>query len=215
MNLSRKIMGAAAALLLAIGANGQQMETVFTSMPDTYIPQLENAWRKDLVDLYKSGKEAKLKNMMNGTSTLLKLTDNYLLLQPSSRSQVEMKLLPLINNTFVVCMVTTVEGPVADSRIAFYTTDWQPLENSDLIAFATGEWYLKKEADAGQLEEARSLLDMDLIRYDLNPDSLTLKATYTTPEYLDKESREKVAPCLAGPLVYEWRRSHFEATIQK
>ena len=30
MNLSRKIMGAAAALLLAIGANGQQMETGFT-----------------------------------------------------------------------------------------------------------------------------------------------------------------------------------------
>ena len=56
---------------------------------------------------------------------------------------------------------------------------------------------------------------MDLIRYDLNPDSLTLKATYTTPEYLDKESREKVAPCLADPLVYEWRRSHFEATTQK
>lgn len=215
MNLSRKIIGAAAALLLTLGTNGQQMETVFTSMPDTYIPQLENAWRKDLVDLYKSGKEAKLKNMMNGTSTLLKLTDNYLLLEPSSRSRVEMKLLPLINNTFVVCMVTTVEGPAADSRIAFYTTDWQPLESADLIAFATGEWYLKKDADAGLLDEARALLDMDLVRYDLSPDSLTLKATYTTPEYLNQESREKVAPCLAGPLVYEWRRSHFEATTQK
>ena len=81
------------------GMKAQEMDAVFVAMPDQYVPQLENAWRKDLIDLYNSGKEAKLKNTMNGFSTLKKLTDDYLLLQVTERSTVEMKLLPLVNDT--------------------------------------------------------------------------------------------------------------------
>ena len=71
------------------GMKAQEMDAVFVAMPDQYVPQLENAWRKDLIDLYNSGKEAKLKNTMNGFSTLKKLTDDYLLLQVTERSTVE------------------------------------------------------------------------------------------------------------------------------
>ena len=67
------------------GMKAQEMDAVFVAMPDQYVPQLENAWRKDLIDLYNSGKEAKLKNTMNGFSTLKKLTDDYLLLQVTER----------------------------------------------------------------------------------------------------------------------------------
>lgn len=95
------------------------MDALFISMPDQNIPQLENAWRKDLVDLYKSGKDATLKNTMNGSSSLKKLTSDYLLLQATERSSIEMKLLPLVNNTNVICMIRTVNGPVADSQIEF------------------------------------------------------------------------------------------------
>ena len=47
--------------VFALGMNAQDMTSVFTAMPDQYIPQLEHAWRKDLVDLYTSGKESRLK----------------------------------------------------------------------------------------------------------------------------------------------------------
>ena len=76
--------------VFALGMNAQDMTSVFTAMPDQYIPQLEHAWRKDLVDLYTSGKESRLKNTMNGFSTLQKLTNDYLLLQTTERSTVEM-----------------------------------------------------------------------------------------------------------------------------
>ena len=71
--------------VFALGMNAQDMTSVFTAMPDQYIPQLEHAWRKDLVDLYTSGKESRLKNTMNGFSTLQKLTNDYLLLQTTER----------------------------------------------------------------------------------------------------------------------------------
>ena len=197
----------------AFNMNAQDMASVFIAMPDQHIPQLEGAWRKDLVDLYKSGKEPRLKNTMNGFSRLDSLTTDYLLLETTERSTIEMKLLPLINKTFVVGMITTVKGPAADSRIQFFTTDWEPLETSDLFEAPTSdEWYLKKGVDREDPDflKAKARLDMDLVQYQFSPENKTLTATYTTPLYLSKEEREKVEPYLAEPHVYKWKKHHFK-----
>lgn len=199
--------------VFVMGVKAQEMDALFVSMPNQYIPQLDDAWRKDLIDLYNSGKEAKLKNTMTGFSTLKKLTPDYLLLQTTERSTVEMKLLPLVNNTYVICMVTTVNGPAPDSRVQFFTTDWEPLPSSDLFTPVPAGWFIKEDADRNSVAfvEATSRLDMDLIHYTLNPDALTLTATYTTPLYLEKGAQEKVKPFLKeNPRVYIWEKSHFQ-----
>jgi hypothetical protein len=188
------------------------MKAVFIAMPDRYIPQLESAWRKDLVDLYGSGKEARLKNTMNGYSQLIKLTSDYLLLQTTERSIVEMKLLPLVNNTYIICMVTTVNAPASDSRINFYTTEWVPLAVSDLIAPVSADWFIKEDADkdSDAYKDAIAHLDMDLIKYQLSPDNQTLEALYTTPSYLSPEERAGITPFLKDtPKVYTWEKFQF------
>lgn len=195
------------------GVKAQKMDAVFTSMPDQYVPQLENAWRKDLIDLYSSGKEAKLKNTMNGFSTLMKLADDYLMLQVTDRSTVEMKLLPLVNDTYVVCMVTTVYGPVPDSRIEFFTTDWKALEAADMYAPVPAEWFIKEDADKNSIAfvEATARLDMDLRKYSLSPDNQTLTVEYTTPQYLTKTERKQLEPFLKDtPKVYTWEKYQFK-----
>lgn len=197
----------------ALGVKAQEMDALFISMPDQNIPQLENAWRKDLVDLYKSGKDATLKNTMNGSSSLKKLTSDYLLLQATERSSIEMKLLPLVNNTNVICMIRTVNGPVADSQIEFFTTDWQPLAVSDLFTPVDADWFIKDDTDknSNAFQDAASRLDMDLIQYTLSPDNLTLTATYTTPLYLSREDRKAVIPFIKeSPKVYTWEKYHFK-----
>lgn len=197
----------------ALGVKAQEMDALFITMPDQNIPQLENAWRKDLVDLYKTGKEARLKNTMNGFSSLDSLTSDYMFLQVTERSSIEMKLLPLVNNTNVICMVKTVNGPVADSHIEFYTTDWEPLAASDLFTPVDADWFIKEGTDknSNAFQDAASRLDMDLIQYNLSPDNLTLTATYTTPRYLSQEDRKKVTPFIKeSPKVYTWEKYHFK-----
>ena len=199
--------------VFALGMNAQDMTSVFTAMPDQYIPQLEHAWRKDLVDLYTSGKESRLKNTMNGFSTLKNLTSDYLLLQVTDRSTIEMKLLPLVNNTNVICLVKTVNGPVPDSRIEFFTTEWEPLAASDLFTPVEADWFIKEDADKNSTAflDAASRLDMDLIQYSLSPENLTLTATYTTPQYLSQEDRKIVTPFIKeAPKVYTWEKYHFK-----
>lgn len=199
--------------ICAFAVKAQDADAIFVAMPDQYIPQLENAWRKDLIDLYNSGKEAKLKNTMNGFSTLKKLTPDYLLLQVTERSTIEIKLLPLVNNTNVVCMVTTVYGPVPDSQIKFFTTEWEPLNAADMYTPVPAEWFIKETADKDKASfiEATSRLDIDLRKLSLSPDNLTLTMEYTTPQYLSEEDRRKVTSFLKEePKVYTWEKSHFK-----
>lgn len=199
--------------ILVLGVKAQDMAGIFAAMPDQKIPQLEHAWRKDLIDLFTAGKKAKLKNTMGGYSTLQKLTPDYLLLQPTERSTVEMKRLPLVNNTYIVCVVTTVKGPVADSRVEFFTTEWQPLAAEDLFTPVAAGWFLKEDTnpDDPAYQDAVSRLDMDLIQYTLSPEEETLTATYTTPSYVEYEEREKVLQFIKPePKVYRWEKSHFK-----
>ena len=197
----------------AFQLRAQDMAEVFVAMPDEYVPQLEDAWRKDLVDLYRSGENAQLKNNMNGTSRLLKLTKDYLLLESTERTIVEMKLLPLINNTFVICKIVTLKAPVADSRISFFSPDWKPLNTSDLLEPVSAGWFIREDTDKESMafQEVTSRLDMDLFEYKLSPDDYTLTQTYTTPQYTDKEIQEKLKPFLKGsPKVYTWTKSYFK-----
>ncbi|MGM9759457.1 MAG: DUF3256 family protein [Parabacteroides sp.] len=199
--------------LLSMTVGAQDMASVFTSMPDQQVPQLEDAWRKDLVDLFQQGKEARVQNTMNGYTTLKQLTKDYLFLQVTERSTVEMKMLPLVNNTHVVCVVTTVFGPVPDSRVAFFTTEWEPLTASDLLAPVSVDDFLQQPSDTTSdvYQDALACLDLFLVHYTLSPEAQTLTATYTTPDYLNREDRKRVAPYIKpDPIVRKWEKFHFQ-----
>ena len=196
----------------AIMAEAQKMDEVFIKMPDDIVIQLEEAWRKDLVEIYKSGKPAILENTMQGKSTLQKLTDNYLLLQSTEHSSVELKLLPLVNNTYIICMVETVYAPVADSRVSFYTTEWQPFATNDMYTPVTENVFLKNVNEVSQQELISiPVLNIFLVKYSLNSENTTLLAEYTSPQYLDEESRSKLKPLLkTNSKEYKWNSGRFE-----
>lgn len=209
----KKIIIAICLAACSLTLQAQNMAEVFIAMPNEYLPQLEDAWRKDLVDLYRSGEKARLKNDMGGTSELVKLTEDYLLLQSTERTTVEMKLLPLVNNTFVVCRIVTLEGPVKDSRVTFFSPEWEPLNSEDLWTPVRADWFIRTDADTLSVSygEAISQLNMDLFHYQLNPDDYTLTQIYTTPLYTDRETQKKLKRFLKdSPKVYTWTKTYFK-----
>ncbi|MDR0573697.1 MAG: DUF3256 family protein [Tannerella sp.] len=187
------------------------MGEFFVGMPDDPVMQLEEAWRKDLIDLYKSGKPATLENTMQGKSTLSKLTEDYMLLQSTEYNTIELKLLPLVNNTYIICMVETAYAPVADSRVTFYTTEWQRVSADGLFTPVAEEWFWNENHTSLEFLDAKSRLDMYLVKYSLSAEKMVLIAEYTTPQYLDEEYQKKVKAFLkTEPRVYEWKSGRFE-----
>ncbi len=189
-------------IVTTVSAYAQEASDYFINIPDELVPPLENEWRKDLVDLYKTGKEARLRNVIGGESVLVSMNPTYLLVETTERSTLEMKLLPLVNNTYIICLIHTVKGPVADSRIAFYTTEWQPLTAEDLFTPVAIEWFFREHHDLRP--------DMELIHYTLDPERDILLAAYTTPLYLSAAEREKLNGLLKDqPKEYIWDKSRF------
>ena len=195
-------------LLVETGA--QKMEDIFIKMPDDLIVQLEEAWRKDLVELYKSRKPAVVDNTMMGKSILNKLTDDYLLLQTTERSNVELRLLPLVNNTHIICMIQTIYGPVADSRISFFTTEWQQLLPDDLITPVDADWFRHDDADQTVFDSFSSS-ELFLLKYSLSEEKAILTAEYMTPYLLDDNSQKAMKALIKTEnKTYEWKSGRFE-----
>lgn len=200
-------------LLGVLSLHAQDMKTLFIAMPDSVTPLLTKVNREDFVDFLASNMKAEVKNRFGKPSELKKLTDDYLLLQTTERSSMEMKLLPMNDSVKVICVVNTVCGPVCDSEVRFYDTQWQELAQQDFIRLPEVDaFYLPVDTLAGEAYRAiREKADMELVKANLSEEKPEIAFTYTTPEYLAKEEKEKLAAYTKKePIVYEWKEGKFQ-----
>lgn len=76
------------------------------------------------------------------------------------------------------------------------------------------EFYLTpaSTAQADSLKNLRAYADMYLWKAELSSDKPVLKFTYTTPDYLDKETAKDLKPYLKSqPVCLEWKEGKFVA----
>ena len=199
-------------LLLPSLMQSQNIKDVFINMPDSMCLLLTKNNRADFADFLESNMRAQVKNKFENMSEMKTLTKDYLLLETTSASTLQMKLLPVNDSVNVICAVETYNGPASDSHISFYSTDWKDLPMSDFITLPSVDVFLQV-SDTIDIEKRNLALkkaDMSLIKADVSPDSQTLIFTYTTIDYLDKDSSEELCSFLkTDPVVYEWRNGHF------
>lgn len=59
-----------------------------------------------------------------------------------------------------------------------------------------------------EFDEARRSADMLLMKADFNKENTELTLTLTTPDYMSKETAEKLKPFLRRPVVYHGKMEH-------
>ena len=194
-----------------LGGRAQELRSLFVAMPDSVLPLLTKTNRMDCIDFLDSNMKAEVKNRFNNTSELKVLTKDYLELQLTSQSSVEMKLLPVNDSVKVVCMVHTVCGPVCDSEITFYDTQWKQLPSKNFITLPEVDRFYYLNTNEESYATVRKAADMYLMKANLSSEASTLTFIYTTPEYLSKEDREKLELYLRKePIVYQWGEGRFQ-----
>ena len=194
-----------------LGGRAQELRSLFVAMPDSVLPLLTKTNRMDCVDFLDSNMKAEVKNRFNKTSELKVLTKDYLELQLTSQSSVEMKLLPMNDSVKVVCMVHTVCGPVCDSEITFYDTQWKQLPSKNFITLPEVDRFYYLNTNDESYATVRKAADMYLMKANLSSEASTLTFIYTTPDYLSKEDREKLELYLRKePIVYQWGEGRFQ-----
>ena len=199
-------------ILSVTSAFAQDMKSVFVSMPDSIAPLLTKVNKEDCVDFLAYNMKAEVKNRFGGATELKVLTDDYLFLQTTANSSMEMKLLPVNDSTKVVCVIKTVCSSACDSEVHFYASDWKQ-------KFITADYLSKPEGDIFFLpidlaDEESALIckeaNVHLMKASLSKEDVSLTFIYTTPDYLNKENKEKLEPYLRKePVVLKWEEGKF------
>lgn len=192
-------------------AVAQEAKTVFTNMPDSLSPLLTAVNRADCIDFLESKMRAQVTNRFGRKSEMTELSSDYIRMQMSPQSTWQMKLLPVNDSTKVVCVVATACAPVCDSDVKFYTTGWQELPADK---FLNSQPVLKDFMEPVDTMDykvltARDEATISLVRADLSKADNKLTFTLTTPDYMGKETAEKLKPFLRRPIVYIWSDGKF------
>ena len=180
----------------------------FTDMPDSIMPLLTKNNRLDFIDFIDSHMDAIVTNRLDGKSRMTQLTEDYLHIEYTQSSSVTMKLLPTADTTQILCMVTTTNTAARDSRITFFSKDWQPLKTSKFFIEPQNEAFLTNELN-DSAQHAREKLDIHLKSYTLSPQDCSLTCHYTTLDYLSSADKEYVKPYIHEELIYEWNGKKF------
>lgn len=205
-------------ILSFFAVQAQEAKALFDSIPESILPLLSSVNRADFIDFLESKMKAEVKNKFEGTSEMTDLTDDYIRIKLTERTTWEMKVLPQNDSTKIVCVVSTACGPVCDSRVSFFTTNWKKIPVSDYIEFPVMDDYFQL-TDSARLDDYtiyRNKMDMLLATAALSKEADTLTFTLTTPQYAgnrnDDEEKEitDVEAFLRKPLVYVWEYDPFK-----
>ena len=195
-------------MLLQVGAR-TPMRQWLMSMPDSVMPLLTKNDRLDFIDFYDARMAAVVTNRMDGKSRMDILTDDFVRINYTQASDVEMKLLPVNDSTDVLCMVTTVKAGVSDSRIAFFDAQWQPLSVASYLT-EPSEKDFRSSLQNDSVEWAWCKINILFRTYALCAERAELLSVFTATDYLSEEERVEVAPYVRKePLLYRWINGKF------
>lgn len=178
------------------------MRDVFAQLPDTILPLLTKNNRLDCIDFIENNMEARVKNKFDEQVILEALSDNYLRIQVSANSSVEMKLFCHINDT-LICVNRVYKGPVEDSEVWVYSMQWSMLYKMqrpevDQFLIKSDSAELNSDTMAIIREESEYL---PLIKASLSPDTESITWTLQSGEFtkpIKKVAEKYLQPVVVG-----------------
>ena len=212
--MMKKIFSFAIACLACLSGQAQlTVRDIFAAAPDSIFPLMTQNNRLDCLDFKENNMQARVRNLLDTYTEMTDLTPFYLRIQMTERSTAQLRLLSASDSIF--CLINTYWGPHPDSHIAFFRSDWTPLQMDAPQPQVEDFWSpvpdsLRQAAKFTQM----SLRDLTLISIDASSGEETL-LTYTlqTGELAGEEKR--IAQEYTHPLVYRWNGKEFDAENRK
>lgn len=192
---------------------GQDFNAVFVKMPGSVIYGLTADDKNKLISNPQDTAVVITNNDLYEDIRRLAISADYIAIKTSDVGTVQIKLLPLVNNSEIICVVKTVCKNICDSRIDFYTSDWEPIENNALFPVPQIEWFIRPDADrnSDKFKNAVSALDINPVKLELSPKGYVIKAALDIEGYLGKESYKELKPFLINESrSFTWDKISFK-----
>lgn len=207
----KKILSALFILLPLISTKAQDIAALVVTMPDNMTIGVTVDQKKELAVAETDSIEKKVFviNAVGDSIERLAYSDDYISLKTSDAGTLQIKLLPLVNNTNIVGVITTVCGDLCDSRIDFYTTSWQPLDKSTLFPTINKDSFLKKDIDRNSVDYVNASAPVDLtpVTYNFSEKDKNITVEYQLENYLAADDYKAIQPYLnTEHKIFEWNK---------
>lgn len=193
-------------LFLAAPVVAQNIREVFKQMPDSMFPYITNTNRLDFIDFKDANMKAEVNNSLGGKSEMKVLTDNYIEVELSSVSNLQIKLLPK-DSTKVICVVTTFFGPEADSKIQFFSLNWKPLDIKSAVP-SFDDFFVKPDSiNAERFVQLKKMIEPVMYYVMLSSKDNTITYSLSMP-LLNKEDK-KALDAVLRKVTLKWTGKFF------
>lgn len=166
--------------------NAQNMRQIWLEMPDSIVPYLNRSLRTELADYVTMGMKSEVMNALRDTTRIEKLTDDYILVQLSNATKLEIKSL----DASTIAMVQTWCGPLAESKLSLFSNNWEvkPL-NVDVSPMFVKPDTMSQQRYSELLDMAN--VTMNEMQLSVKDNSLTIK--YSVPLLSSTDKKEMQA----------------------
>ena len=166
--------------------NAQNMRQIWLEMPDSIVPYLNRSLRTELADYVTMGMKSEVMNALRDTTRIEKLTDDYILVQLSNATKLEIKSL----DASTIAMVQTWCGPLAESKLSLFSNNWEvkPL-NIDVSPMFVKPDTMLQQRYSELLDMAN--VTMNEMQLSVKDNSLTIK--YSVPLLSSTDKKEMQA----------------------
>ena len=186
---------------------GQTMDDVFKTMPNDFLPAFSEADKTMLlVDSSLSVIPYAL-----GEIERLAYSDTFLSIKTSEVGTMQIKILPLINNTQIIVLIKTVCSGVCDSDIRFFTNEWKEIDKKSILPTITPQVFFdQKELNTPGFKWTVSQIDMFPLQFQFKNGSNNLQVKFDIANHLSALDFAKIEPFLVKETIdLLWNKSMF------
>lgn len=184
---------------------------VFADIPLDVLDMLRPSTRLDMIDYYEHADSLwSAPNALGGNSRFLEVADDYLRVEVTSVSTLEVKILPVKNNKKLVMTLYTIETDdgVKDTGVRFFDESLNPVFDNRLIKSPDLTRFFTLKGSGISEKELRKLIPVVAVWYSTGAGDTPLTAVLTSLEILPQETREKLKPHLIQSLSSSWKGSY-------
>ncbi|MDE6768484.1 MAG: DUF3256 family protein [Muribaculaceae bacterium] len=216
----RRLSGIISLIILAIvpvsaqvkpGDSALTARSVFERLQGPALELLKPTSRLDMLDYWDTDSVYRVKNALNGQSWLETVAPDYLKVNITPVSTLEIKLLPVKKGEVIMTIYTVGgDGQARDSRIEFY--DPATLAPIDGTAYFT-EPDLKVFFDIPKgsltsMKEIREMIPFMTVEYGASSGSNDLTAKMTAADYINVDDRNIVKVFLLPEVKTQWKEKY-------
>ena len=176
----------------------QQVRKMWVNMPTSIAGSLEKSTRQELLDLKEMKKKAVISGPLGEECSIDTLTADYLSVRLSDVSTLQMKMLPTSSGDSLLCLVQTYAGPLPESSISFYTSDWKALPMPSMHLDV--DLQRPDTMTQDDFSKLQALFDPKLISFTLSPSNKDLVVALSPVIISEEEKAHVKALTLQGKL---------------